>query len=182
VLSVEECNSCSARRTNGLVKENLGDVAVGANVQGVLLASVGVLGITNSDNELARASPNTLVGGDRDLEEPGLRVSQLAVGVRIASNQFGGVEQSASGVAQGETSARQEREKLGVRGNDYSWLVAKSSEVVRWDVLTVQGCDRCCEPPVITMSGDSWEEVTVVFQASEVRPHVVCCPGLHLSQ
>lgn len=139
VLSIEEFHSCGARRTHRLIEEDLCDVAVGTDVQGVLLASIRVLRITNGDHELARAGSFATVGREGDLIETGSCISQLTVGVRITSNQRGDVVDGTSYVAQGEASACQEREKLGILGNDYSWLVVESlgsTCIVDWDGRT----------------------------------------------
>ncbi|CAJ2512378.1 Uu.00g053930.m01.CDS01 [Anthostomella pinea] len=51
---IEKLGSCGGRRRSSLIEDNIGDVAVESDVQGVQLVAIVVDSITDGDAELAR--------------------------------------------------------------------------------------------------------------------------------
>lgn len=164
MLAVEELNTGGTGSLLRLVEKNLGDVAVGADIERVSLGAVVELGIADRENKLTGSNTAGGLGGERDLVETGLLVTGESVGVGVISDETIHGDLLASDLGKGSsTSAKDAKELFVVEGN-------------------AERGSLSAQPTVITVTILTSRAVVVVLGLNEVLSHVLGRPGVIASE
>lgn len=154
VLTVEELDTGGAGRVLRLVKDNLGDMGVYADIEGVLLGAISVLGIADLDNEFTRTVAVGVIGRNRDLVVARVGVTALRVGVSVTEQQSANVYDSVGKVSEGKGTTSEYTQQLGILQDN-----AKGGFLNR-------------QPAVVAMALLCGERVSIVLKLFKVLAHV----------
>lgn len=163
ILALEELDTGGGGSLGGLVEGDLGDVGVQLDIERVLLGSVGELGVADGDDKLTGTVALAVSGGDGDLEETRVLVTGIGVGVGIAGKEGSQVDDSVGLVAESESGATDQAQKLEIAGDD------------------VDGGVLGAQPSVVAVAL-AGGEVGVLLELDEVLAHVVRGPGVIASE
>ncbi|KAI6768571.1 hypothetical protein HG531_010760 [Fusarium graminearum] len=164
VLAVEELNTSSTGSLLRLVKENLGDVGVGADIERVALGAVVELGIADREDELTGSNTAGGLGGERDLVVTGLLVTGKGVGVGIASNEGFHGEELTGNLGESSGTADEEAHELSIAERD------------------AERGSLGAQPAIVTVARLKRKKVVVVLGLDEVLSHVLGGPRVIASE
>lgn len=158
VGTVEELHTNGPGRGRLLVEDDLGDMAVEANIERVLLAAVRVLGVPDGDDKLAGSETGSLVGANGDLVVGRLSITETAVRIEVACEKSADVQDLVAEASEGRGTAGQGGQQLRIfEGNG-------------------QGGNLGGEPTISSMSLVKTVDILLPLHPGKVLAHIVGPP------
>jgi len=164
VLAIEELDSSSTRRCDGLVESNLGNMTVQSYIQRETLSTISVDRIANSEDELAGAGALAISSRQGNLIDRGLCVTGGGISVCVSGKKARQIDHGVCLVSEGESGTSDQAEKLWVSKHNVDGGVLSS------------------KPSIITVALLARKKIMIVFQLGKVLPHISSRPGLVTSQ
>lgn len=159
VFSIQELDAGCPGNLGRVVEDDLCDVAVGADIERVLLAAIVVGGVADGSDEFARAVTGAAVGCHGELIKLRIGIALLLVGIGIASEKRANINDRTGRVVKGKGAASEQTKELGVLQHD------------------ADGRRLDSKPAVETMALSTKRQVLIVLHFDEILAHVVGGPG-----